>query len=278
VNATAVALGFPLAIFALRAVDLLILRVDSWPDPTIVSKILGIVLVLGYLRSLRLHVDSIGIHARNVAYAVGVGGLSLLAISGAVYTIEFHSLRSAGEMPRIVLGVISPRTGLITGAAFLSVYFAGQILNAFAEESIFRGIVLPQFMRTMSFGKANLAQASLFGLAHLVWPLSSWVLGQSTPAQALAQAGMLLVFTTIGGLVFGYLYYRTNSIWAPLSAHLIDNSVGLFVHIETSMRFNAETDVSIFARVGFLSLVLIAWYVTKRARIAPLRPWAPLRG
>ena len=274
-NAAAVALGFTLAIFSLRAVDLLILRVDSWPDPTIVSKVLGILLVLGYLRSLRLRVDSIGMHTRNGAYAFGVGALSLLVIFAALYAIEFYALRGAGETPRIVLGVVNSRTGVVTGTAFLSVYFVGQILNAFAEESIFRGIILPQLMRTMAFWRANLAQASLFALAHLVWPLSSWVLGQSTPAQALAEAGMLLVFTAIGGLVFGYLYYRTNSIWAPLLAHLIDNSVWLFVHIETSARFNAETDVSIFARGGFCALVLIAWFVAKRAKIAPLRPWAP---
>jgi hypothetical protein len=59
-----IALGFPFAIVSLRALDLFVLRLDSWPDPTIVSKTLGLLLVLGYLRSLQHHVGSVGLHTR----------------------------------------------------------------------------------------------------------------------------------------------------------------------------------------------------------------------
>src|SRR4051794_13353881 len=93
-----VVLGFFAAIVSLRAFDLMILRADSWPDPTIVSKILGLLLVLGYLRSLRLPISSVGLHTRNAAYAVGVGGLSLLLIFASLYAIEFYVLRANGEM------------------------------------------------------------------------------------------------------------------------------------------------------------------------------------
>src|SRR5262245_30195853 len=268
-----ITIAFFVALFALRALDLFVLRADSWPDPTIVSKALGLLLVLMYLRSFRQRLGSIGLHARNLGPAVGIGAVSLLAIFVCLYAIEFIHLRAAGETPRVVLGHFDPQLGLVTDAMFLSVYFAGQVLNAFTEESIFRGIALPQFMRAMPFWKANLAQASLFAIAHVVWPLSSFVFGQATLAQALAQAGALLVFTAIGGLLFGYLYFRTNNLWTSVLAHLIDNSVWLFIHIETSTRFNAETDLSLFARAGFLSLAVIAWFVARRSRIAPLKPW-----
>lgn len=264
---------FFVAICLLRAIDLLLLRVDAWPDPTIVSKVLGILLVLAYLRSLRQHVGAVGLHARNVSYAVGIGGLSLLAIFATLYVFELGILRDAGEAPRVVLGVNRPRTGVVTDTAFLCVYFAGQILNSFTEECIFRGIILPQLMRRMSFWKANLAQACLFAVAHLVWPMSRWALGRATLPDAIEEAGLLLVFTTAGGLIFGYLYYRTDNLWTAVLAHVIDNSVWLFVHIETSTRFDAEVNVSIFGRAGFLSLVLIAWFVARLARIPPLRPW-----
>lgn len=269
-----IALVFFVAIVSLRAFDLVVLRLDSWPDPTIISKILGLLLVLVYLRSLRLHVDSLGLHTRNAAHALAIGALTPLVIFASLYAIEFFVLQVDGETPRVVLGAIDRRTGvMVAGAVFLSVYFAGQILNAFTEETIFRGILLPQFMRRMPFWKANLAQASLFAVAHLVWPISTWALGQDTLPDASAQAGQLLLFTLVGGLVFGYLYYRTNNLWTPLLAHLIDNSLWLFVHIETSTHSNAETDVAIFARFGFLSLVLIAWLVTKRSSVSPLTPW-----
>jgi hypothetical protein len=49
--------------------------------------------------------------------------------------------------------------------------------------------------------------------------------------------------------------------------------VWLFIHIETSTRVNAETDVSVFGRLGFLSLAAIAWFFARRSRIAPLNAW-----
>jgi membrane protease YdiL (CAAX protease family) len=261
-----------LALIALRALDLLVLQANSWPDPSILSKGLGLLLVFLFLRTVRERIGSIGLHTRNLGYAIGIGAVSLLAMFACLYAIEFYTLRAAGEDPRVVIGIVDKSGVLIAGTMFVSMYFAGQVLNAFAEESIFRGIILPRFMRTMSFWKANLAQALLFAVAHLIWPLSSFALGQATLSEALIQAAMLLVFTTMGGLLFGYLYYRTNSLWTSVLAHFIDNSVWLFVHVETSTRINAETDVSMFARLGFLSLALIAWFVTKRARLTPLAP------
>src|SRR5262249_530193 len=144
----------------------------------------------------------IGLHARNFGYAVGIGAAYLLGLFACLYAIEFYHLHAAGEAPRLVLGAVDAHAGLITGATFVSVYFAGQILNALTEESIFRGILLPHFMRSMSFGRANLAQASCFAIAHLVFPLSSFLTGQATLSQAVTQAGLLLVFTAIGGLLF----------------------------------------------------------------------------
>jgi membrane protease YdiL (CAAX protease family) len=141
------------------------------------------------------------------------------------------------------------------------------------EELIFRGVMLPLFMRRFSFWKANLLQALLFGLAHYVFPLSSWVSGQATSGEALAEAATLLVFTTFGGLVFGYIYYRTGSLWTAVFAHLIDNIVGLFFHIQTVNRLNAETDILMLASIGFLSLVILAWAVAKRSNLPTLKPW-----
>ena len=103
--------------------------------------------------------------------------------------------------------------------------------------------------------------------------MSTLALGRATLSEALAEAVLLLVFTAVGGLVFGYLYYRTNNLWTPLLAHLIDNSLWLFVHIETSTRLNAETDVAVLARLGFVSLVLVPRFAAKPSRISPLRPW-----
>ena len=159
------------------------------------------------------------------------------------------------------------------GLFFTLLYLVGQLFNAFMEESIFRGVILPHLMLRFSFWKANALQALLFGLAHLVFPLSSWVSGQATSGEAAAEAVSLLVFTTVAGLVFGYLYYRTNSLWTAVFAHLIDNVVGIFFHIQIVSRLNAETDILMLASIGFFSLVLLAWIVAKRSDLPALKPW-----
>lgn len=158
----------------------------------------------------------------------------------------------------------------MAGLFFSLFYLVGQLFNAFMEESIFRGVILPRMMLRFSFWKANVLQALLFGLAHLVFPLSSWVHGQATAGEAFSEAIALLIFTTLGGLVFGYLYYRTDSLWTVIFAHLIDNATGLFFHIQTPSRLNAETDILMLASAGLFALMILAWIVAKRSNIPAL--------
>ena len=270
-----VPLAFFLVVIALRSIDLFVLRLDDLPDQTIVSKVIGFLLVLGYLRVLQKPIGSIGLHARNFGKAFLIGGLSLLILYATLYTVQFYRLSLAGEAPRLVFGAIDHRTETMGGLSFTMFYVLGQVCNAFMEESIFRGVILPHLMGRFSFWKANGLQAILFGLAHLVFPLHSWVSGQATAGQALAEAATLLVFTTIGGLVFGYLYYRTDSLWTSILAHLIDNSIGLFFHIHTASRLNAETDILMLASLGFIGLTFLAWIVSRRSSLPTLQPWEP---
>ena len=268
-----VSLAFFFVVVALRYTEVFVPGLNALPDKSIVSKVLAFILVLGYLRVLRKPISSIGLHNRNFARAFLIGGLSLLILYAALYGVQFYLLNTAGESPRLVFGAINKETGAMGGLVFTWFYLFGQIVNAFMEEGIFRGVMLPHFMLKFSFWKANILQAFLFGLAHLVWPLSSWVSGQATSGEAVAEAVSLLIFTTVGGLVFGYLYYRTDSLWTAVFAHLIDNVVGLFFHIQTASRLNAETDIMMIASLGFMSLVFLAWAVSKRSNLPSLKPW-----
>jgi uncharacterized protein len=268
-----VSLAFFLVVIALRSIDLFVLRLDGLPDPNIVSRVLGFLLVLGYLRALRKPISSIGLHARNFDKAFLIGGLSLIILYAALYGVQFYRLSLAGEAPRLVFAAIDHEAGAMGGLFFTWFYFFGQIVNALMEESIFRGVILPHFMLKFSFWKANILQAFLFGLAHLVWPLSSWVSGQATSGEAITEAASLLVATTVGGLVFGYLYYRTGSLWTAVFAHLIDNVIGLFFHIQTVSRLNGETDILMLASLGFIALMILAWIVAKRSNLPTLKPW-----
>ena len=56
-------------------------------------------------------------------------------------------------------------------------------------------------------------------------------------------------------------------------AHLIDNSISPFFHIQTANRLNAETDILMVASSGFIALVLLAWIVAQRSRLPTLKRW-----
>jgi membrane protease YdiL (CAAX protease family) len=267
----------PLAIFlvvvALRSIDLFVLKPDNLPDQTIFSRVIGFLLALGYLWVLQKPISSIGLHARNFNKAFLIGGLSLIILYVTLYAIQLYRLNIAGDTPRLVLGAIDWETGTMGGLFFSSFRLVGQLFNALMEESLFRGMMLPLFMRRFRFWKANVLQAFLFGLAHLVFPLSSWVNGQATAGEAVAEAASLLISATVGGLVFGYLYYRTDSLWTAVFAHLIDNVVSHFFHIQTAIRLQAETDILMLASLGFVSLVLLARAVSRRSDLPALKPW-----
>ena len=268
-----VPLAFFLVVVALRLIDLFVLRLDDLPDQSIFSKVTGCLLVLGYLWVLHKPISSIGLRASNLDRAFLIGAFSLLVLYASLYAVQFHRLSLAGEAPRLVFGTIDHRTETMGGLFFTLSYLLGQFFNAFMEESIFRGVILPHLMLRFQFWRANGLQAFLFGLAHLVFPLSRWASGQATAAEATAEAVTLLLFTTLGGLVFGYLYYRTGSLWTSLFAHLLDNAIGLFFHIQTASRLNAETDIMMIASLGFISLVFLAWAVSKRSNLPSLKPW-----
>jgi membrane protease YdiL (CAAX protease family) len=268
-----VSLALFFVVVALRYTEVFVPGLNALPDKSILSKVLGFLVVLGYLWVLRKPIRSIGLHARNFDKAFLIGGLSLIILYAALYGVQFYRLSSAGETPRLVFGAINHETAAMGGLFFTSFYLFGQIVNAFMEESIFRGVMLPQLMRRFSFWQANALQAFLFGLAHLVWPLISWVSGQATAGEAIAEAGFLMVATTVGGLVFGYLYFRTDGLWTAFFAHLIDNVVGLFFHIQIASRLNAERDILMLASLGFIALVLLARIVAKRFNLPALKAW-----
>jgi membrane protease YdiL (CAAX protease family) len=76
------------------------------------------------------------------------------------------------------------------------------------EEVLFRGLIQRDMMNLLG-GKWGLFGASLmFGVMHLTW--------RSIPE---------LAFTFLAGLAFGYLYYRTRSLTAPIIAHGVGNTV-----------------------------------------------------
>lgn len=135
--------------------------------------------------------------------------------------------------------------------------------------------MLPHFMQSLSFRWANLLQATLFGLWHAVWPEKRFLTGELTLTAAITDATSLVLTTIAAGLVFGYLFYKTNSLWTPWLAHTIHNSALNLVHIQTIDGLDSGMGVLIpVMSIGYLVLVGATKLVARRLALAPLESWA----
>ena len=115
------------------------------------------------------------------------------------------------------------------------------LVPAFCEEFFFRGTILSSLL-PYGQGVAIIGSAILFGLMH------------QNPYQ--------LLYATVAGILLGFVYVKTRSIWCGTIIHFLNNS---FSVIEQIIYTNCEEsfanvlipiiDVSMIA-IGFISLAL----------------------
>lgn len=119
----------------------------------------------------------------------------------------------------------------------------GGIIGPICEEIIFRGIILKGFLKTYDYKKAILFSAIIFGVIHMI------------PIQ--------MVTAFFIGLVLGYIYYKTRSLWLVSIIHVINNLVAFSIGMEglaeeESTREYFNNDLLFF---GSLVLALVLIYV-----------------
>ena len=122
----------------------------------------------------------------------------------------------------------------------VSALFTGVILAPVLEELLFRGVLLQGLLRNyrpwVAIGQSSL----LFGLVHF------------NPAQSLSAA--------FGGVLLGWLYYRTRSLWVCIAAHALHNllafgSILLFLDAsDTMMLFGSSW---VYAGAVLISAVVL---------------------
>lgn len=120
------------------------------------------------------------------------------------------------------------------------------VLAPIIEEILFRGILLRGLLQNgVSPIAAIFLSSFLFGLAHL------------NPWQFLG-AGIL-------GSIFGYVYYRTKSLWLPMFLHALNNCISFFYLMKyKTMDTNVSNPDNSTSVIVFFALGLIcAWIIYK---------------
>ena len=128
------------------------------------------------------------------------------------------------------------------------------VLPAIGEELIFRGIFQKILYRFFKSGHPSIwITAFLFSALHFQF------------------FGFLPRF--ILGLVFGYLFFWSRTLWLPVIAHLINNAAAVIqVYYKGTDYMNSQTDINLWKQLVILPVPLITgglilWYFRKKSKI-----------
>ena len=265
---------FVVALF-FRWIDGFVLRLDERLGELILTKSLGFALVLAFVWATGRKVRDIGLHTRGLGPSLLVGAVTTALASVVGYGADILFAVQRGTQPTLRLGAIDPKIGVAGGFLFALWLLLGNFVNSFMEEGLFRGVMGRLARRRWSLWRANLFQAFMFGIWHLPWVLKYYQLGEIETGGEIA---MSLVSNSVPmfliGLVYGYLYLKTGSLWAPWMAHTLSNSVLNFLHVVTTEGIDTNVPLRMMVYLGVMFCGLF-WVrrVARRRQLTEARPW-----
>ena len=258
-----------------RLTDIFVLRLDERLGEIILSKALGLGLVLLFIWGIGRKPDSIGFHGRRLGESLLLGAAITLLPFVIAYTVEWMVLGQMSQEPRLLFSAIDPKAGVTGGLLFALWLVVGNFINSFMEEGLFRGVMLNLNRMRLSFAKSNWLQALLFGAWHLVWVVKWYQTGVvSTPGEI----GMGIVANFLPqiclGLVWGYAYMKTNNLWTAWFAHTLTNTTLNLLHVATidAMDPGMSIRMTTFSIASLFMMFLIR-YVCNRRNMPELTTW-----
>jgi membrane protease YdiL (CAAX protease family) len=265
---------FVIAVF-FRWIDNFVLRLDEVLGELILTKTLGFVLVLVWLYFTGRKVKDIGLHSKKLGQSVLIVTVSTAAGFLLGYLVEFMLASNQGTQPVLELAAIDPKMGVDGGLLFGLWLLGCNFVNSLMEEGLFRGVMGRLARIKFSFWQTILFTSFMFGIWHLPWVLKYLQLGEITTGSEIA---MSVLFNSVPqfliGIVYAYYYMKTNNLWAPWLAHTLSNSIGNFLHINTTEGIDPGMPIrmSIYLVVMFLSLLWVR-QAAKKDQFPEMEEW-----
>jgi membrane protease YdiL (CAAX protease family) len=259
-----------------RGIDSFLLRLDELLGEAILTKSLGFLLVVVWLWLTRRQLRHIGLHSSKIGTSLMIGAVTTVVAFVVGYSLEFLLAGLAGGEPALRLGAIDPKMGVTGGALFGLWLVAANFVNSFMEEGLFRGVMGRLGRLRFSFVGTLWFTAFMFGIWHLPWVVKYYLLGEIRTAGEIA---MSTAFNSVPqlliGLVYGYMYLKTGSLWAPWMAHTLSNSVGNLLHVVTIDGLDAGLPLRMgsYLIVMFLGLLWVR-RVARKYDMPEAQPWS----
>lgn len=262
--------------WAFKFLDSFILRLDELLGEAILTKALGLCLVVVYVWACGRKLGDIGFHTVNLGKVLLIAALGFGFLYALAFGTQLILLRSSGEDAGFVLSAVDPKTGMSGGFYFAIWLLVANLVNSAMEEGLFRGAMIRHFLIRFSAWGAITLQAVLFALWHLSWPARHLLDGQATLGEAGFEAFSLIVGTLVSGIVYGYFYFKSDNIWGAFLAHTINNGIFNVLFIRTSLGLQSGLDFGPFIAIfilGYLVLIPVIRIATLRMGLPETRPW-----
>lgn len=258
-----------------RWIDSFILRLDERIGELILTKSLGFALVLAFVWITGHKIKDIGLHSKFLQQNLLIGTLPSAVAFCIGYGVEVWLAFQNGNQPKIQFGAIDPKMGVTGGVLFALFLLVGNIINSFMEDGLFRGVMARLARIRFDFWKTNWFQAFMFGIWHLPWVVKYYLRGDiTTSGELITQIFFNSVPQLLIGIVYGYMYLKTSSLWAPWIAHTISNSTSNFVHVITTegVDLGLPIRMSVYLIVMLLGLFWVR-HITKEHKMPAIKPW-----
>ena len=133
------------------------------------------------------------------------------------------------------------------------------------EEVVLRGVVLTMLLQVCSERKAIAGSAVAFGYVHILNLLNG-----SITYESLVFVTGQIAWTTIIGVLYGFMFLRTGNLYANMFLHWTANGLSNCFMYLPSVTPETHVLLNIFFNIGLLSTVISILWVTLVNRKWPL--------
>ena len=260
-----------------KILDTFILRLDEMIGEALLTKLLGLALVIAFVWMSGKKMKDIGFHTKFLGRSLLMAGVGFILVYIIAFIVQMIVFSTKGESAGLALTAVDPKTGMTGGLLFGLWLFFTNLINSGMEEGLFRGVMIRLLLGKLSGWGAILVSAGFFAIWHLGWPIRQLLDGTATLGEAAFGAFSLLLATFIAGIAYGYLYWKTDNQWGPFLAHTINNTLLNIIYFRTVSGLMPATSSMIYMMVvllGYLGLVPVFKILADRFKMPHVKPWS----
>ncbi len=254
-----------------RIIDIFILQLHMTPFSIISSKVIPLIILLGYVWIVYRRFNVVGIHYHFLISNLVLGFLVYLAYYLLPFLAEFYIELGLGLEPLLQLAFYP--------TPYIMYFFIFYIINSFMEEGVFRGLMMRCFMTKYNVNVANGIQAVFFGFWHIVWPINYLINGWMDPITA-GWFSVYYVVSSFGfGIVTGYMFQKTRSLTGPIVLHTLWNFTIFMSVITYGVPPGWAVNIFLYGTmlaveyIGLAITFLIIKEFSRQRKLPELTPW-----